>query len=118
MDFRLSDDQAALAEGIRTVLAGRLPLEHLRGAERRRHRHQQRDWAALGETGVFGLTLPEPEGAGLGLADAVVVFEELGRALVPGPLVGTFLAAAAGLLDGAAEGEVQVGVHAGGPGPS
>ena len=30
------------------------------------------------------------------MAEAVVVFEELGRALVPGPLVGTFLAARAG----------------------
>ena len=45
------------------------------------------------------------------MADAVVVFEELGRALVPGPLVGTFLARRAGLVDGAAEGRVQVGVH-------
>ena len=42
---------------------------------------------------MFALTLPEPAGTGLGMADAVVVFEELGRALVPGPLVGTFLAA-------------------------
>ena len=33
MDFRLSDDQRALAEGIRSVLAGRLPLKHLRANE-------------------------------------------------------------------------------------
>ena len=73
---------------------------------------------ALGETGVFALTLPEPEGIGLGLADAAVVFEELGRALVPGPLVGTFLAAAHGLVPGAAEGRAQVGRADGGrPGP-
>jgi alkylation response protein AidB-like acyl-CoA dehydrogenase len=30
---------------------------------------------------------------GLGLADATLVFEELGRAAVPGPVIGTFLAA-------------------------
>ena len=53
---------------------------------------------------MFALTLPEPAGTGLGLADAVVVFEELGRALVPGPLVGTFLAAGAGLVDGRGRG--------------
>jgi hypothetical protein len=51
------------------------------------------------------------------MAEAVVVFEELGRALVPGPLVGTFLAAAAGLVDGAANGRAQVGVHCAGAGP-
>jgi hypothetical protein len=45
------------------------------------------------------------------LADATVVFEELGRALVPGPLVGTFLAAGMGIIEGAAEGRAQVGVH-------
>ncbi len=56
--------------------------------------------------------MPEPAGTGLGLADAAVVFEELGRALVPGPLVGTFLAASAGVVDGAADGTAQVGVYA------
>ena len=66
---------------------------------------------------MFALTLPEPAGTGLSMAEAVVVFEELGRALVPGPLVGTFLAARAGLVDGAAEGRARVGVHGAGPGP-
>ena len=67
---------------------------------------------------MFALTLPEPAGTGLGLADTVVVFEELGRALVPGPLVGTFLAAVAGLVDGAAEGRASVGTYCvGRPGP-
>ena len=39
---------------------------------------------------------------------AVLVFEELGRALVPGPLVGSHLAA--GLVDGAVDGSRVVGV--------
>ncbi len=118
MDFRVDDGQRELAEGIRSMLAGRLPLEHLRAREGQEHAISEADWQALGETGVFALTLPEPAGTALGMADAVVVFEELGRALVPGPLVGTFLAASAGVVDGAAEGRVQVGVHtAGRPGP-
>jgi alkylation response protein AidB-like acyl-CoA dehydrogenase len=111
MDFRMGDDQRELAEGIRAMLAGRMPLEHLRGREGHEQAIASDDWAALGETGVFALTLPEPSGTGLGLADAAVVFEELGRGLVPGPLVGTFLAASAGVVDGAAEGRAQVGVH-------
>jgi alkylation response protein AidB-like acyl-CoA dehydrogenase len=118
MDFRVGDDQRELAEGIRSMLAGRMPLEHLRACEGHERAITTEDWAALGETGVFGLTLPEPSGTGLGLADAAVVFEELGRGLVPGPIVGTFLAASAGIVDGAAEGRVQVGVHtADRPGP-
>jgi alkylation response protein AidB-like acyl-CoA dehydrogenase len=117
MDFRVSDDQTALAEGIRSVVAGRLPLERLRAGEGAESAISAADWAVLGQTGVFSLTRAEPEGAGLGMADAVVVYEELGRALVPGPLIGTFLAAAAGLVEGAAEGAVQVGLHSGGSGP-
>jgi alkylation response protein AidB-like acyl-CoA dehydrogenase len=118
MDFRVSDDQAELAAGIRTVLAGRLPLDHLRENEGADVAIGGDDWAVLGETGVFSLTLPEPTGIGLGLADAVVVFEELGRALVPGPLVGTYLAASAQLVAGADAGLVQVGLHTPGDGPN
>jgi alkylation response protein AidB-like acyl-CoA dehydrogenase len=118
MDFRVGDDQRELAEGIRSMVAGRLPLERVRTREGAARVAEAADWQALGETGVFSLTLPEPDGTGLGLADATVVFEELGRALVPGPLVGTFLAAVAGAVDGAAEGGVQVGtLGAGRPGP-
>ena len=100
MDFRVSEGQRELAEGIRTMLAGRLPLERIRAREGEEHVIDADDWAALGDTGVFALTLPEPAGTGLALADAAVVFEELGRALVPGPLVGTFLAATRSLVPG------------------
>jgi alkylation response protein AidB-like acyl-CoA dehydrogenase len=110
MDFVLSDDQAALAELVRAIVAGRFPLERVR-----RHEGDQRvldadDWSALGEAGVFSLTVPEPAGgAGLGLADAAVVFEELGRGLVPGPLVASHLAARHLGHHGAARGTVVVG---------
>ncbi|HSZ36437.1 MAG TPA: acyl-CoA dehydrogenase family protein [Acidimicrobiales bacterium] len=118
MDFRVDDDQRELAEGIRAMLTGRMPLEHLRAREGHERAITGDDWAALGETGVFALTLPEPSGTGLGLAAAALVFEELGRGLVPGPIVGTFLAAHAGVVEGAAEGRAQVGVHTvGRPGP-
>lgn len=64
-------------------------------------------WRALGELGFFSLRLSEADGgAGLGLPEAVLAFEEAGRALVPGPLVATHLAA--GEVPGAATGEVVV----------
>jgi alkylation response protein AidB-like acyl-CoA dehydrogenase len=117
MDFRVGEDQRQLAEGIRAMVAGRLPLDHLRAREGDTRAISVEDWTALGETGVFALTLPEPAGTGLSMAEAVVVFEELGRALVPGPLVGTFLAARAGMVEGAAAGMAQVGAHCTGAGP-
>jgi alkylation response protein AidB-like acyl-CoA dehydrogenase len=57
-------------------------------------------WRELADLGVF-----DP---GLDLIDAVLVFEELGRALVPGPLVATALAGA--VVDGVAAGEVVAGL--------
>ena len=99
MDFELSEDQEALAEGVAALCAGRFDIETVRsmateGLDRGR-------WTELAETGVFSLTRPEPDGGlGMGWAEAVVVFEQLGRALVPGPLAATTLTAAlVGLAD-------------------
>jgi alkylation response protein AidB-like acyl-CoA dehydrogenase len=117
MDFRITEDQIELAAGIRNMLAGRLPLEQLREREGADVAITDEHWSALAETGVFSLTLPEPDGVGLALADAVIVFEELGRSLIPGPLVGTFLAASAQLVDGAADGHARVGVQTQSDGP-
>ncbi len=111
MDFELTDDQRSLADLVRTIVAGRFPLERTRRAEEARQVVDEDDWAALGEAGVFSLTVPEDRGGvGLGLADAAVVFEELGRGLVPGPLVASHLAGALlPALAGAADGTVVVG---------
>ncbi len=114
MDFELSTDQEALQEGIRNLCQGRFPMETVRGLARTGGVDRGL-WTELAETGVFSLVLPEPEGVGLGWADAVLVFEELGRAAVPGPSVATFLAA--GTVEGAATGDAVVGVVDRGEGP-
>jgi alkylation response protein AidB-like acyl-CoA dehydrogenase len=107
MDFELTDDQVSLQEGVRAFLDGRFPLDAVREIEAAGHLDRAR-WRELGETGVFSIALPEADGGlGLGVSEAALVFEELGRALVPGPLVATFLAAP--WIDGAATGETIVG---------
>lgn len=109
MHFDLTDDQRELAHAVRSLLEGRFPLEFVRQHEGERRTYDGVRWCELGDAGVFSMTLPEEKGGvGLGLADAVVVYEELGRALVPGPLVATALAA--GVVEGAAEGIASVGV--------
>jgi len=108
VDFELSDDEAALAEGMRRLCEGRFPLERVRRAEGAPVVVDGAGWAELADAGVFGLRRPESEGgSGLPMAAAAVVFEELGRALVPGPLLASHLAA--GVVDGAAEGKAVVG---------
>ncbi len=109
MDFELTASQADLADAVARLLAGEYPLEAVRSAEGAPAVVDRERWSRLAEAGVFSLRLPEDAGgAGLGLADATLVFEELGRMLVPGPLVATHLAA--GVVDGAAEGRTLVGL--------
>lgn len=97
MDFVLTDDQLALQHEVRRFLGDRFarPAADTLPVDRPR-------WAELGAMGVFDLV-----GAGLNLAEAVIVFEELGRVAVPGPLIPTFLAA--GIVDGASDGSTVVG---------
>jgi alkylation response protein AidB-like acyl-CoA dehydrogenase len=109
MDFELTEFQTDLAEGVRRLCEGRFALEALRTAEGSQQVVDKKGWRELGEAGVFNLCLAESAGGvGLGLPEAVLVFEELGRALVPGPLVASHLAA--GLIDGAADGTAVVGL--------
>ncbi|MFH9988633.1 acyl-CoA dehydrogenase family protein [Streptomyces luteogriseus] len=70
-------------------------------------------WRAFGDLGLFALRVPEADGGvGLGLPEAVLLFEEAGRALLPGPLIATHLAA--GAVPGAATGETVVAAVDGG----
>lgn len=106
MRFRLTEDQKALRTGVRELLARRFGREALRAAVRTPELDRAL-WRELGAAGFFALRVPEADGGvGLGLPEAVLVFEEAGRVLLPGPLVATHLAA--GTVPGAAAGEAVV----------
>ncbi|OXY95623.1 acyl-CoA dehydrogenase family protein [Streptomyces diastatochromogenes] len=107
MRFRLTEEQRALRAGVRQLLERRFGADALRAAVARPG-HLDRDlWRELGAAGLFALRLPEEAGGvGLGLPEAVLVFEETGRALLPGPVLATHLAA--GTVPGAAAGETVV----------
>ncbi|MFD4761349.1 acyl-CoA dehydrogenase family protein [Streptomyces sp. NPDC058439] len=107
MDFQLSDDQRALRTGIRELLAGRFGRDRMRAALDGGTGVDRALWRELGEAGFFALRLPEAAGGvGLGLPESVLLFEEVGRSLLPGPLIATHLAA--GAVKGAAQGEAVI----------
>jgi alkylation response protein AidB-like acyl-CoA dehydrogenase len=108
MDFRLTDDQVALQGGIRAWCDGNVPIEKIAEIAAAGGRLDRALWSGLADMGVFGLRAPERDGGvGLGLAEAVLVFAELGRRLVPGPFLWTHLAA--DLVPGAVTGDTIVG---------
>ncbi len=87
MNFDLTGDQVALRDGIRSFCAGRFPMDRVRAGFDRSAADE------LAETGVFSL-----RSDGFSWADTALVFQELGRALVPGPVVWSHLAH--GVVDG------------------
>ncbi len=103
MEFCVSEDQAALRAGIAEFCEGRLPLSTL--LELCQAPLDRALWSEIAELGVFSLRIPEAKGGlGLGMAEGVLVFAELGSRLVPGPLVWSSLVAS--LLPG-----VEAGTH-------
>ncbi|UGQ09237.1 acyl-CoA/acyl-ACP dehydrogenase [Yinghuangia sp. ASG 101] len=118
MDFQLTSAQRDLASGFRSFCERRFDRDRLRGLVDRDRPPGMVDrelWAELAETGVFCLRLAEDDGGvGLGTAEAALVFEEAGRALLPGPLVATHLAASlpGRVGTGAASGDLVVGLAA------
>ena len=106
MSFTLRDDQKALQQGIQDFCTSRFPRDQLGAIEA--WSFDRGLWSDLREMGVFALQVPEADGGlGLGMTDAALVFVEFGRALIPGPLVWTHIAA--GHIEGAATGETVVG---------
>jgi alkylation response protein AidB-like acyl-CoA dehydrogenase len=81
MDLDLNDDQLALRDGIASLLAGRFDSDRIRAG------FDRAAFAELADAGVFSLRAD-----GFSWADCAVVFEQLGRACVPGPLVSSVLA--------------------------
>jgi alkylation response protein AidB-like acyl-CoA dehydrogenase len=106
VDFTFSADQDALRDAVRSLLVAEAPKEYMR----RMAEHDDAGiapglWRRIVDLGWTGLLVPESLGGlGLGLIDAVVVQEEMGRAVFPGPyfssaIVATLAARALGLDD-------------------
>src|SRR5436309_587368 len=127
MSIAITDDHRALAETASDFLLKR----DARGAARALLEADAEPlpefWADLSKLGWLGLHLPEEHGgSGYGLEELVVVVEELGRAVAPGPFVPSAIVSAVlvaagddatkarllpGLADGSTAGAVALGGH-------
>jgi alkylation response protein AidB-like acyl-CoA dehydrogenase len=86
MDLDLTAEQELLRETVRGVCARHAGLTVVRQMEDDPLGYPEKFWLQLAELGLLGLTLPEDwGGSGMSMLDAVVVYQELGRALAPSP---------------------------------
>src|SRR3954452_10586109 len=95
MNFDFTDDQRAIKETARDLLASRFKLERLRElAESKEYADDA--WKEVSELGWPGIFIPEENGGqGLGVLGLVILQEELRYARAPLPFLST---AAAGLI--------------------
>jgi len=93
MHFAFSDDQRMLRDTVREVLQRECPAAVVRAAWEQRDEPAGSVWSTLAETGVVGMLAPEAFGGmGMSMLDSVLVFEELGYAAFPGPIIETVTA--------------------------
>ncbi len=112
MNLVLSEEQELLRQTARDFVAGRSSLKRIRTLRDSADPDGfSRDlWAEMARLGWIGIVLPEAHGGlGLGYLDLMVVMEELGRGLMPEPMLSTVLLGAnAILLGGGAAQEVHL----------
>jgi alkylation response protein AidB-like acyl-CoA dehydrogenase len=104
MDFELSDDQLALRDGARELLAGRASIDRVRAIMEVGGGIDAELWKAMVHQGWTAVELPEDRGGlGLGTVEIAVLLEEVGRHVAPAPFLQTVLAL--GALERAGEHE-------------
>lgn len=110
MDFRLSDEQEMLRNGLDRFLATRYELDRSRAAAKTGAGWQPDMWRAFADDlGILGAALPERVGgSGGGPVEVMVIAESLGHALVVEPYVDTAVVAAGLLLRAGGQAATQV----------
>ncbi|KKB99318.1 acyl-CoA dehydrogenase family protein, partial [Mycobacterium nebraskense] len=104
MGIALTDDHRELAEVARAFLTSQKARWAARSLLDAAEESRPPFWQNLVELGWLGLHVDEEHGgSGFGLPELVVVVEELGRAVAPGPFVPTVIASAVIAKDGSAE---------------
>lgn len=88
MYFDLTDEQQAIRSTARDFLAARFKSERIRDIVASADGLDPDGWREMSALGWAGLALPEEWGGqGLGIVELAVLFEELGYALAPTPLL-------------------------------
>ena len=100
MNFSFTEQQNMLRTMAREFLAGECPKSRTRELEKDVNGYDPGTWKRMAELGWMGLLLPEEyEGSGAGLMDMVVLMEEMGRNILPGPFFSTVALAALPIMD-------------------
>jgi alkylation response protein AidB-like acyl-CoA dehydrogenase len=109
MQFGLNESQEILRDSARKFLAGECPISEVRRLMETDTAYDAALWSKLAAQGYTGIIFSEEYGGvGLGKVELVLLMEEAGRALLPGPFFST-VALAGAVLDAAGTPEQKKG---------
>jgi alkylation response protein AidB-like acyl-CoA dehydrogenase len=107
MDFAFSEEQEMLRASAREFLAKECPSSYVRRMMEADDAWDQAMWKKLAGMGWTSLGIPEVYGGVGTFLDLVVILEEAGRALLPGPYFTTMGLAVPALLEAGSEAQKQ-----------
>jgi alkylation response protein AidB-like acyl-CoA dehydrogenase len=100
MDIGFTEEQELLRDTARRFLESECDTQFVRRRMAEPGAVTDEFWQKLAEPGWLGIVYPEEEGgSGLGLVDLVVLMEEMGRAVMPGPFLSTVLLGGAAIRE-------------------
>ncbi len=101
MNFGFSEDQELLRDTARKFLDSECPTTFVRKMMADETAHSTELWKKIAQLGWLGIIVPEEYGgSGGNFLDLVVILEEMGKSLLPGPFFATVLLGSAAVLAG------------------
>ncbi len=108
MDLGLSEEQELLKGFARDFLEKECPEALVREMEEDERGYKPEFWRMMAAQGWQGMIIPQQYGGtGMSFTDLIVLLEEFGRALVPGPFISTVVLGAMPILEAGTE-EMQL----------
>lgn len=102
--FAVTDEQQLLRDTVRDALRRRATSARIREVMHTDEGIDHDGWSELAQLGLVGLLIPESDGgSGAGFAEAAIIAEELGRALLPVPYLSSAVLATTAVLEAASD---------------
>ena len=100
MDFRFSEEEQAVADLARQILADQVTNERLKDIESKPEVFDAEVWTALADSNLLGVAIPEAYGgSGLGYLALCLLLHEVGRHVAPVPAYGALALGALALTE-------------------
>jgi alkylation response protein AidB-like acyl-CoA dehydrogenase len=108
MDLGLDEQQEMLKNFARDFLEKECPESLVRAMEEDEKGYSPELWQKMAQQGWMGLIIPEQyNGTGMNICELVVLLEEFGRALVPGPFISTVVLGGVPIMEAGTEEQKQ-----------